>query len=153
MTITSGFKSISDLHGKLKRDKSLLGEEVTLDHLYNFFLTGYSVVDWVKNDPSVPKSAKEKSIIDSIYKNQWITICGEIANANKHFQLTKPNPTTKSVTSHQGWGTGRFGQGQWGIGEVGLTIELNDGKKYNCFEIVNGVVDFWDAFFLTHQIK
>src|ERR1700687_3524557 len=40
-----------------------LEEEVTSDRLFNFVVTGYSMIDWVENDPNVPPAAKADPVI------------------------------------------------------------------------------------------
>jgi hypothetical protein len=46
-------KSANDLYAKLQRDAALLLEdEVTTDRFFNFVITGYSLIDWVKEDAS-----------------------------------------------------------------------------------------------------
>ena len=124
MSLTFGFSSIKDVHAKLLRDAAMLGEEVTSDALFNFVVTGYSMIDWVKNDPSVPSGAKTKIEVESLFSDQWLKICGDLATAVKHFTLTQRTPITSSATSGQGFGVGRFGKGAFGIGEEGIDVNL-----------------------------
>jgi len=82
-----------------------------------------------------------------------IRLCGEIANGSKHFVLDKPrNPKTRTITSSQGWGMGRYGKGAYGIGEESIIIEMADGTKRDCLEFVDDVVAFWESFLTQHQI-
>src|SRR5262245_23187408 len=111
MSLTFGLKTARDLLDKLKRDADLLDEEVTSDRFFNFVVTGYSLVDWLKHEPSVPRAA-----IEAMYKDQWIKICGDLATASKHYQLTSRPPIVSDTKSSQGWGMGRFGKGGWGVG-------------------------------------
>jgi hypothetical protein len=89
MSLTYGLSTVKELFAKLERDSELLDEEVTSDRISNFVVTGYSIIDWIKNDPSVPQSAKEQNQIESLYNNQWLKVCGNLANASKHFKLTR----------------------------------------------------------------
>lgn len=152
MTLTFGLTSICDLHAKLKRDAIALDEEVTSDRLFNFVVTGYSMIDWVKNDPSVPFEAKNSVIVQELYDDEWLKVCGDIATASKHFTLSKRKPIISSVSSSNGFGTGRFGKGGYGVGEESIDIYLNDGTRFHCLDLVNGVLSSWNNFFSAHDI-
>jgi hypothetical protein len=150
LSLTFGFASIRDLFEKLKRDAAALDEQVTSDRLFNFAVTGYSMIDWVKNDPSVPSPAKLD--VHHLYGLQWLKICGNVANGCKHFTLTTANPITTSARSASGWGCGRYGKGAWGVGEESISILLNDGTSLSGLQLVEGVLLTWEQFFTTHGI-
>jgi hypothetical protein len=153
MALTFGFDSIRDLLAKLERDAKLLVEtEVTGDKFFNFVITGYSMIDWVKNDQSVPASAKAAAVVKALYADQWLKACGDLATAAKHFTLTQRLPITNSAKTESGFGVGRYGMGGYGVGEESIEIELNDGTKFNGLDLVRGVLATWNAFFQTHQI-
>jgi hypothetical protein len=58
MYLTYGLLSARSLYEKLQRDAEALKEEVNSDRFFNFVVTGYSLIDWVKKDPSVPQTAQ-----------------------------------------------------------------------------------------------
>ena len=131
-----------DLFAKLKRDASLLvDDEVTTDRFFNFVITGYSLIDWIKADPAFAHLSAQ-----ALYDNQWLKVCGDLATASKHFQLTKRQPITSSAKSSQGFGVGRFGRGGFGVGEEAIEITLNDGTVIDGLDFVQRVVDVWDAY-------
>jgi hypothetical protein len=152
MTLTFGLNTIHDLFGKLQRDAEALNDEVTRDNFFNFVVTGYSLIDWVKNDPTVPAAAKTDIAVQDLYNNKWLKICGNLANASKHFKLTSRAPVTSSATNSQGYGIGRYGKGGYGVGEESIEIQLSDGQAFDCLELVQGVLNSWQAFFATHGI-
>lgn len=152
MTLTPGMSSVRDLFAKLQRDADLLDDEVTNDRFFNFVITGYSMIDWVKNDPSVPLRAKNSIVIQGLHGDLWLKTCGDIANASKHFTLSRGNPTVASTSSARGFGLGRYGKGSYGAGEASINVELNDGTKYTCLDLVNGVLSTWRGFFAAHSI-
>lgn len=149
MTLTYGLRNARDLLEKLKRDAALLHDEVTSDRFFNFVVTGYSIADWLKHEPSVPRSD-----VDPMYKNQWIKICGDLANASKHFELDpkKRIPIVSKAMSDRGFGRGRFGRGGFGVGEEEICVELTGGVSYTCFAIVSNVVAEWESFFKAHNL-
>ena len=152
MSLTYGLASICDLYAKLLRDANALDDEVTSDRMFNFVLTGYSMIDWIKNDPSVPASAKDSAAIDELHSDQWLKICGDLATASKHFKLTKRVPITTAATSDTGFGIGRWGKGGYGVGEENIVVQLNDGTSFHCLDLVNGVQATWNRYFSTHRI-
>ena len=152
MTLTYGLSSVRDLFAKLQRDAAALDEEVTSDRMFNFVVTGYSMIDWVKNDSSVPATAKTASAIKGLYNDKWLKVCGDLATASKHFTLTSRVPITASATTAQGFGVGRFGKGGFGVGEESIEVHLNDSTTFHCLDLVNGVVGAWQAFFSAHGI-
>jgi hypothetical protein len=152
MALIPGFSSLHDVFDKLRRDKATLDDEVTSDALFNFVITGYSMIDWVKKDPSIPVSAKANSVVQALYNDRWLKVCGDLATAAKHFSLTSRIPITGSTTSKRGFGVGRYDAGGYGAGEESIEIKLNDGTIYNCLDLVKGVVSTWDTFFSTHEI-
>lgn len=145
MTLTFGLQTPRDLLEKLKRDAVLLDEEVTSDRFFNFVVTGYSLIDWVKNYiPSLKKHA------DAMRRNHWVGICGDLANAGKHFKLERPiSPASSAESKLGGWG-GRWGKGGWGTGEEVITITLSDGTTLGGLDLVKNVLAAWDGFFSTH---
>ena len=132
MSRTFNLLSVRDLFAKLRRDADALDQEVTSDRLFNFVITGYSLIDWVKNDPNNPHK-EEDPVIKRLRTDKWLKICGELANSCKHFALEEPNrrkqrrkPITVSALSKQGFGLGRYGRG-WvpkGTGEESTAIQL-----------------------------
>lgn len=152
MTLTFGLKSIRDIHAKLQRDASALYEEVTSDRFFNFVVTGYSMIDWVKNDPSVPSTAKVPATVEGLYKDHWLRVCGDLATASKHFTLTSRKPVTASTSASIGFGVGRFGKGGFGSGEESIEVHLNDDTSFHCLDLVQGVLSSWQAFFSANGI-
>jgi|GEM_PF-836817 len=156
MALTYGLLSARSLYEKLQRDAKALEEEVNSDRFFNFVVTGYSLIDWVKEDPSVPQTVKTavNTIYDDIHHEQWkwIKMCGDIAIASKHFTVTRRKLITSSVTSEQGFGVARYGRGPFGLGEERIEVKLTDDSSVDCFELVNGVMNTWENFFPSHDI-
>jgi hypothetical protein len=154
MTLTYGLSSVRHLFAKLQRDAALLGEEVTSDRFFNFVVTGYSMIDWVKNDPSVPAAARTAPALDGLRDDQWLKVCGDLAIASKHFTLTlrKAKAITASADSSRGYGVGRDGKGAYGVGEESIEVQLSDGTSLRCLDLVTGVVSTWKTFFTTQGV-
>jgi hypothetical protein len=155
MSLNFGLASAVDLFAKLQRDAVALDEEVTSDRFFNFVLTGYHLIDWVSKDPTVPSTAQAKHVINGLHANRWLKICRDIANSCKHFELNpkKRRPITRSATSAQGFGLGRYGKGGFGVGEESIEVELDDGTTYHCLELAKNVVETWRRFFVSHGMR
>jgi hypothetical protein len=149
MALTYGLLSARSLYEKLQRDAKALKEEVNSDRFFNFVVTGYSLIDWVKKIRQFHKQLKLPLKIFT--DDQWIKTCRDLANASKHFTLNYP-PITSSATSEQGFGVGRFGLGGFGLGEERIEVKLTDGSSFDCFELVDGVMNTWKDFFSSHGI-
>jgi hypothetical protein len=152
MTLTFDLKSTRDLFAKLRRDAEALEEEVTSDRLFNFCVTGYSMIDWVKNDPNIPDAARTAAVVKGLRNDQWLKVCGDLANACKHFKLEKRIPVTDAAISTRGWGIGRYGTGGYGISEESIDIQLNDSRSFQCLDLVKKVLATWQDFFNAHGI-
>lgn len=152
MALTYGLSSARELLSKLERDAGLLDEEVTSDRFFNFVVTGYSLIDWIRNDPSVPSTAKATPVVDGLYNNVHLKVCGDLATASKHFSMTRRVSITDSATSDQGFGVGRYGVGGFGVGEGSIEIVLDDGTSFNALDLARDVVQVWQSFFKQHGI-
>ena len=70
MTLRFGLQSASDLSGKLQRDAEPLAQEVTSDNFFNFVVTGYSLIDWVRHETST--QANHTSPVNHLHENEWL---------------------------------------------------------------------------------
>lgn len=152
MVQLAGFVSVRDLYAKLDRDAASLDQQVTSDGFFNFVVTGYSMIDWIRNDPSVPASAKAQAAVQGLHADQWLKVCGDLATAAKHFTLTRRKPVASSATSSRGFGAGRFERGGWGSGEEGIEVTLSNGTSFHGLDLVRGVLATWQRFFAAHGI-
>lgn len=153
MALTFGLNTARDLLKKLEREAALLQDDgVTADRFMNFVQTGYALIDWIKNDPTVPAAAKGHSVIKGLYDDRTLKVCGNLANSVKHFTLTTRQPITTSTAANCGFGVGRLGMGGFGEGEQEIIITLNDGTAMNALNFVQDVLATWNQFFLTQKI-
>jgi hypothetical protein len=152
VSLTFDLKSARDLFAKLRRDAEALDQQVTSDRLFNFVVTGYSMIDWIRNDPNVPARAKAAAVVDGLRRDRWLKICGDLANACKHFTLQRRSPVAVSAQSEGGYGAGRYGHGGYGVGEESIDIELDDGTSLPCLELVKNILETWRHFIEAHGI-
>lgn len=153
MNLTPGLTSAVDLFHKLQRDVGRLNNEITSDDLFNFVITGYSLIDWVKHDTSLPAFARTSDEIDRLHKEPWLKVCGDLATASKHYTLTRRKPVVISAESQRGFGVGRFGQGAYGVGEEAIEIRINNNSEWTALEFACGVLQAWLQFFERHGVQ
>ena len=110
MPLTFGLQDASDMLAKLHHEHERLEREVSSYNLFNFVVTAYHLIEWVKRDPAVPATKRD---LDSIRKDTYIAVCRDLANANKHFKLNQgyKGQVTSEATSRSGYGVGRYGAG------------------------------------------
>jgi hypothetical protein len=108
------------------------------------------LIDWIKHDPAVPASAKAD--VQGLYDDYWLRLCGDLATAAKHFQLTTRVPVASEVSATQGYGRGRYGKGAFGVGEEQIDVQLPDGTSYSLLDFVSGVNDSWALFCQRHGL-
>jgi len=153
MSLTPGLTSALDLLHKLQRDVERLNKEVTSDDFFNFVITGYSLIDWVKHDASLPESARTSEEIDRLYKEPWLKVCGDLASASKHYTLTRRKSVVTSAESQRGWGKGRYGKGGYGVGEEAIVIRINNDTEWTALEFACGVLQAWLHFFERQDLQ
>jgi hypothetical protein len=77
----------------LKRLQANEGQRTMLYTAFDFFVTAYSLVDWIINSrPEMTEAEKDKLRAPMIVK-----ICGDVANGTKHFRRNR-NPQTTATT-------------------------------------------------------
>jgi hypothetical protein len=61
---------------------------------FDFFVTGYSLVDWIANwDPRTTKAENDR-LRTQLRTPIIVKICGDVANHIKHFRRDRPTTTT-----------------------------------------------------------
>jgi hypothetical protein len=147
-----GLTSAKHLLEKLRREHARLNEEVTSDNFFNFVVTGYHLVEWVKKDPTVSQAAKND--LPSVRAASCIATCRDLTNASKHFALNAnyQNQVANDAKSERGFGVGRFGKGGYGVGEEYICVELRDGSTIDALRLAKEVITEWESFFVRHAI-
>lgn len=76
-------RSASDLLEKLGRDSEKLSATTDADTLFNFFVTAWSLHDWIAAEHPALKQS-----VDALFDGELL-YCQEIGNKAKHFELTR----------------------------------------------------------------
>ena len=73
MPLTFGLQDASDMLAKLHHEHERLEREVTSYNLFNFVVTAYHLIEWVKRRSGCARRAKRD--LDSIRKDTYIAVC------------------------------------------------------------------------------
>jgi hypothetical protein len=140
-----GLNTALDLYAKVLRDRAVVQDRVTPDALFNFVVTGHSLCEWVRKDPTLPQAAR--AAVDQFEAtDEWIRACRDLANGNKHFAIDRYQPVVEHADAASGYGVGRFGVGPFGEGEWRIMISW-DNVTHDALELVANVTKAWEEFF------
>ena len=140
--LTYGLHSPCDLLEKLKFEAERLEQNFNSYDFFNFVVTAYHLCDWVEKNFGLRKG----DILNSYLE---IQICKDLANASKHYCITKYTPTVTHADSVLGYGVGRYGCGGYRIGEEKIIIAIGDSgtgkiETFDAYDLVNKVVEIWE---------
>lgn len=144
-------RNAKDLLAKLERDFDAFNSKPwSSDLAFNFFVTGWSLLEWFYPD----KPKRESIRNDSIPLN----VCHHIATGAKHFDprdaLHDSVTATGGRKSLEEQTGGKWARGAWanGIWESSLTISLSPAAethisvpKVKAIRVAADVLDFWHS--------
>ena len=147
--MSKGFFEITsprDLLHKAKRDYEKMKADTSTDTIFNFFVTTYHVVDYVKALGTVSDSA-----IGQLYADADFKLCQFLCNKGKHIKLWNGEPYE---TKHQAGGNlGTFVLGLDPLGGWEKFVVLDGSQEVNVIQLGARLIDKWEAFFATHGIS
>ena len=118
---------------KAKRELARLEDDVSIDPVFNFFVTAYHIADYL-----------DERLEEKVKKESWFRLCRDAGNKAKHMELThSPDPeATKDYYLADGLGV----QGvRWGI-------QWPDGEFREVVSFAREVIAKWEEFFVKHGI-
>jgi hypothetical protein len=125
---------------KAKRELIRLEAEESIDHVYNFFVTAYHIVDYLDGRLA-------ESDVVAIKADPLIKCCGDACNKAKHMQLTRRPDVTTPTRYHV------FVGGPPNIVDaVERLIVWQDGNTLEVISFARSVIAKWDELFLKHGI-
>jgi hypothetical protein len=137
-----------DLLAKAKRDHAKMEAETSTDTIFNFFVTTYHVVDYVKALGTVPLSA-----IDQLYDDPDFKMCQFLCNKGKHIKLRQGSPfEAKYEAAVAGGFLGSFVLGRDVLGGPERFVVLDGNKEVDTVDLGQRLLQKWEAFFATHGI-
>ncbi len=73
-----------DMFEKLRRESQRLNSDLSVDNVFNFFVTGYHLSDYVRKASVVPEQALSAFLEDPDLKD-----CRDLCDKGKHLRLSK----------------------------------------------------------------
>lgn len=87
---------------------------------------------------------------ESLYTNcSTLKIFHDIANGNKHSDVSRPKADIKNTSHHVGDFSNDFCRKDFNTSR--LTIELENGKTLDFYTEVEKAIEFWKNYFNTHN--
>jgi hypothetical protein len=83
-----------DMLEKAKRELTRLESADSIDHVYNFFVTAYHIVDYLDG-------CLAKTDVDAIKAEPLILFCYDACNKAKHMRLTRKRPDVVTPTHYK----------------------------------------------------
>lgn len=132
--------SAEDMLAKAKRELIQLKRKMNADTIFNFFVTAYHVMDYVKALATVPEVA-----IKSMYADPDFKLCQSICTRGKHLRVTKRSkkPRVKSV----GGGLNRSALNEAAVNAGTDWAFYCDDVEVNPVELGETVIQKWERFF------
>lgn len=150
--MSKGFFEIAsprDLLDKAKRDYERMKAETSTDTVFDFFVTIYHVVDYVKALSTVSDSA-----IDQLYADADFKMCQFVCNKGKHIKLRGGEAyEAKHQPAIPGGTLGSFVLGVDRLGGPEKFVVLDGAQEVNVVELGARLISKWEAFFVTHGIS
>lgn len=145
-------KTPRDMLEKARREYQRLEEQFNIDNVFNFFVTAYHIIDYIKVPINEKKTNAVKQIdIDTFLSDRDIQDCHDLCDKGKHLKLDK-NGRQNPVT--------RIQKGYLNAAPLN-TLTVNGGDKW-VFSINDRTVDIkplakrvltkWEDFFKAHAL-
>lgn len=137
-----------DLLDKAQRDYAKMKAETSTDTIFNFFVTTYHVVDYVKALGTVPKAA-----IDQLYEDPDFMMCQFLCNKGKHLKLSQESSfEAKYEPAISGTPTGSFCLEADILSGPERFIVLDGGKEVDPVDLGGKLIHKWETFFIEQGI-
>src|ERR1051325_4903683 len=138
-----------DLLEKARREYSKLQTAPSTDTVFNFFVTVYHVIDYVKVLSSVSAAS-----IDAMYADVDFKLCQFICNKGKHLELRRPPPYhVKHEPAVEGGTLGTFILGVDRLGGPERFIVVVENKEeIDAIELGKKLLAKWEKFFAYNHI-
>jgi hypothetical protein len=135
-----------DMYRKAERELERMKSALNTDTIFNFFVTAYHIMDYVKRQGTVSSAA-----IDSMYDDDDFKMCNFICNKGKHLVLTKNDPDTKAVYKPGAL----YGSAPYNTARYNKSSSYKffvDEQEVNFIELGKRLIEKWDKFFIENSI-
>jgi hypothetical protein len=134
---------------KAKREFKRLANNLESDNIFNFFVTAYHVIDYIKALDSVPKKDIQK-----LYSNPDFKKCRFICLKSKHHVLNKGNMRDDEFITYRRPGAmlGEFVIGESVLDGKRAYFIVDKIEQIDVLDLGERVINLWETFFDDHNI-
>jgi hypothetical protein len=137
-----------DLLEKARRDIEKMKADTSTDTIFNFFVTTYHVVDYIKALGTIPQT-----VIDQLYSDADFRLCQFLCNKGKHIQLRGDEPfEAKHKPAIPGGALDSFSLGVDQLGDPERFVVLDGAQEVDVIQLGNKLIKKWEDFFSVHGI-
>jgi hypothetical protein len=133
-----------DMLEKAKRDLEVMKSQLNTDSLFNFFVTAYHVMDYVKASGTVGQ--KE---INGMFADPDFELCNFLCNKGKHIQLRKKDAYE---AKHRGGTLGSVGFNEATFNAGGSYVILDISSRIDPLALADRLIDKWETFFADNGL-
>ena len=137
--------SARDMLGKAKRELEKMNSDLTTDTVFNFFVTAYHVMDYVK-----AQGKASKIEIDKMYADPDFEMCNFICNKGKHIRLKKGSSYKTIYNPGALLGAANFGEVEFA--ESKSYVVVDGHVKVNVLDLSERLIAKWETFFSRNGI-
>jgi hypothetical protein len=123
---------------KAKRELARFEADVSVDHVYNFFVTAYHITDYL--DAGLKKQ---------VQKNPLIRLCGDACDKAQHMKLTPGRPDVKMPKYYKATVSASLSALS---PSVEWWIVWPDGSSREVVSFARDVIAKWETLFAEHGI-
>ena len=126
-------------------------DDLSIDKAQRVATSAWHLVDWVfEKHRSIHKHNDLGVFRNSLYPDcESLKIMHDLANATKHFIVTRQKGDIKDTREHEGTFDNTF---DFTFDTSHLEIEKNDGTKLSFKMEINKVKEFWDKYFQLNKL-
>jgi len=139
------FSSPRDILDKARRDLVKLRDHLDIDNIFDFFVTAYHVVDYVRSLEAAPEQA-----ISDLYEEPDFRMCRFICNKGKHLVLREGDEY--GTYRRPGSTVGEFTIGETLLGVGPGYLIIDETHQVDVVDLAERIIDRWDLFFEEHSI-
>ena len=127
-----------DMLQKAERELRKLRRDLTIDNIFNFFVTAHHIQDYVRETHTVPSNVLRAFLADADLKD-----CQALCNKGKHLRL-KGHPEALTSSASAAFGDAAFGEVAFGEGTVRTLFYA--GRAVDVHSLPERVVEKWRQF-------
>lgn len=130
---------------KATREFEKMSLDLNNDNIFNFFVTMYHIMDYVKAQGTVSQGA-----MDAMYNDPDFDMCSFICNKGKHLTLRRGDPFDTQHSGGAMLGVAEFGAFEFG--EAPSYSLVAGGQVVNVLDLGRQMLQKWEKFLADNSL-